>query len=61
MLIVILEETKFITKDELLIFFIAIEASFGIFGDSSIILKAISFIEETSASNSLSEYGFNST
>ena len=48
-----------IVKEELLIFFIAIDASVGIFGDSSIIRNAKSLMDETSASNSSSlELGF---
>ena len=47
------EETKFITKDELLIFLIAMEASDGIVGDSSMILRAKSFMDRTTALKSL--------
>ena len=49
----ILDETKFIKKEELLIFFNAILASDGIFGDSSIIFNAKSLTEEINASEAL--------
>ena len=49
-----LDDTKLITKDGLSIFFIAIVASEGIFGESSIISRAMSFTESTNALNSLS-------
>ena len=52
--IFILEDTKFIAKDEFLIFLIAIDASLGIFGEASIIFNERSLTEETKAVNSLS-------
>ena len=60
--IFILEETKFIKKEALSIFLIAIVASVGMFGDNSIIFNAKSFTESTKALNSLSDFeGFAST
>ena len=48
-----LDETKLVKKEELLIFFNAILASDGIFGDSSIIFNAKSLTEEINASEVL--------
>ena len=45
---------KFIANDVFLIFLIAIDASVGILGDSSIIFNAKSLTEDTNALNSSS-------